>query len=159
MPLEAGRAVCARHDAEVHPPRRRGGLGDAGGLGVNGELPAAVPRHIATDEELAAELGEVTVGLSAAAEWTTRVDALLRLQGLVLGSAAQRPALPDLLLPLRDALAAQLQERRSAVSRQACHAVGLLAAATGDRFEPLALALLPALLRALAMGIQVRQPS
>lgn len=48
-----------------------------------------------------------------------------------------------------------MQERRSAVSRQACHAVGELAAACGPAFEPLAAHLLPVVFKALAMGIQV----
>lgn len=49
----------------------------------------------------------------------------------------------------------QLQERRSAVSRQACHAVSALAQACGTTFEPLAVHLLPTLFKTLAMGIQV----
>jgi CLIP-associating protein 1/2 len=49
----------------------------------------------------------------------------------------------------------QVLERRSAVSRQACHAVSVLAEACGDRMEPLAVQLLPVLLKAVAMGIQV----
>ncbi len=46
-------------------------------------------------------------------------------------------------------------ERRSAVSRQACHAVGELAAACGAGFEPLAVHLLPVVFKTLAMGIHV----
>lgn len=152
-----GRASASRRDAAAAQPlpRRRGGVGDAGGRGMNGELPAAPLRPVSSNEELAAELEAVAAGLSATEEWTARVDALLRLEGLALSGAADRFALPELLLPLRDVLAAQLQERRSAVSRQACHAVSLLAATVGDRLEPLALALLPSLFKALAMGIQV----
>ena len=48
-----------------------------------------------------------------------------------------------------------MQERRSSVSRQACHAVGVLAAACGRSFEPLALHLLPVVFKTLAMGINV----
>ena len=50
----------------------------------------------------------------------------------------------------------QMQDRRSAVSRQACHAVGVLASACGSGFEPFAVHLLPVVLKTLAMGIQVR---
>ncbi len=41
------------------------------------------------------------------------------------------------------------------MSRQACHVVSVLAEACGDRMEPLAVQLLPVLLKAVAMGIQV----
>ena len=51
----------------------------------------------------------------------------------------------------------QVLERRSAVSRQACHIVTVLAEACGEKLEPLALQLLPALLKAIAMGIQVNR--
>jgi CLIP-associating protein 1/2 len=50
-----------------------------------------------------------------------------------------------------------MQERRSAVSRQACHVVGVLAGACGSAFEPLALHLLPVVFKTLAMGIHVSQ--
>ena len=66
--------------------------------------------------------------------------------------AAARPQPPHALAPL---LHPQMQERRSAVSRQACHAVGELAAACGPSFEPLAVHLLPIVFKTLAMGIQV----
>lgn len=164
---------------------RRGGVGDAGGLGRNGALPVAAPIPVRSDAELAAEIEVVLPGLAATTDWVQRVEALLRLEGLLKGGAADQPGLPDYLLGLRDALAVQvgatprspaaqmptfpahsadlslscivqLQERRSAVSRQACHLVGLLAAACCDRFEPLAVHLLPALFKTLAMGIPVR---
>ena len=51
--------------------------------------------------------------------------------------------------------ALQMLERRSAVSRQACHAVATLAAACGTTFEPLAVHLLPVVFKTLAMGINV----
>lgn len=50
-----------------------------------------------------------------------------------------------------------MQERRSAVSRQACHTVCVLAAACGTSFEPLAVHLLPVVFKTLAMGIQVNE--
>ncbi|KAL4420688.1 hypothetical protein ABPG75_010344 [Micractinium tetrahymenae] len=136
--------------------KRRGGFGDAGGVTAGGALPRAAPLAVGTEAELRSELERVAAQLAPAVEWTARVDALLRLEGLVKGGAASWPAFPDLLAALlRDPLAAQLQERRSAVSRQACHAVTLLAQACGPAFEPLAMHLLPVLFRTLAMGIQV----
>lgn len=62
----------------------------------------------------------------------------------------------DASLPsLHPDIPAQMQERRSAVSRQACHAVGELAAACGPAFEPLAVHLLPVVFKTLGMGINV----
>ncbi|KAL4451390.1 hypothetical protein ABPG77_009462 [Micractinium sp. CCAP 211/92] len=132
--------------------RRRGGVGDAG----CGTLPSAGPLVVGSEAELRGELEHVAAQLAPTVEWTARVDALLRIEGLVKGGAASWPAFPELLtVLLRDPLAAQLQERRSAVSRQACHAVSALAQACGTTFEPLAVHLLPTLFKTLAMGIQV----
>lgn len=65
-------------------------------------------------ERLVGALGE-------GVDWTARIKALLRLEGLAAGAAAGglAGALPDALRPLRDPLSAQLLDRRSAVARQA----------------------------------------
>lgn len=65
-------------------------------------------------ERLVGALGE-------GVDWTARIKALLRLEGLAAGAATGglAGALPDALRPLRDPLAAQLLDRRSAVARQA----------------------------------------
>lgn len=111
---------------------------------------------MACEADLRVELERLTTQLVPAVDWTQRVDALLRLEGLILGGATNFAAFPELLLGTRDALSSQMQERRSAVSRQACHAVAVLAAACGHDFEPLAVHLLPVVFKTLAMGIQVR---
>lgn len=128
---------------------RRGGGGAATGL------PEALPVSVACEADLRVELERLTTQLVPAVDWTQRVDALLRLEGLILGGATNFAAFPELLLGTRDALSSQMQERRSAVSRQACHAVAVLAAACGHDFEPLAVHLLPVVFKTLAMGIQV----
>ncbi len=45
--------------------------------------------------------------------------------------------------------------RRSAVSRQACHLVSVLAENMGTRLEPLAMAFLPALFKVVVITVQV----
>jgi hypothetical protein len=185
-----------------------------------GGLPEAQPVPVGSEAELRSELERVVAQLAPAVEWTQRVDALLRLEGLVKGGAAGFAGFSELLLALRDALTNQVRvllccdcgcsqgsgllsslrfpptsqshqpkpcslpelffffyrqgvlrvarthpslqphclqmlERRSAVSRQACHAVATLAAACGTTFEPLAVHLLPVVFKTLAMGINV----
>jgi hypothetical protein len=68
-----------------------------------------------------AQLERLAGALAEGAEWTSRITALLRLEGLAAGAAAAGlgGVLPDALRPLRDPLAAQLLDRRSAVARQA----------------------------------------
>lgn len=64
-------------------------------------------------------------------------------------------AVIEALLPLRLRIADQLGERRSAVSRQACHLIEALAEAIGPEFEPFTLKLLPPLLKATNISINV----
>lgn len=135
---------------------RKGGFGDSGTLGVNGELPVALPVEVASEAALVDELSKIKASLGPKVEWSDRVHALVRLEGLVLGGAADsHGAFPHLILPLRSPLEEQLQDRRSAVSRQACHVVNVLVQACGVHFEPLAVALMPALFKAQAMAITI----
>lgn len=137
--------------AEMQPScrkRRAGGASAAGPAAAEAVL-------VGCEAELRGEVDHLQALLAPAVDWTHRTEALLRLEGLALGDAPSLPAFPELLLSLRDALAAQMQERRSAVSRQACRTVAALAAACGPGFEPLAVHLLPMVFKALAMGIQV----
>ena len=65
---------------------------------------------VGSQAELRAELERVAAQLSPSTEWTLRVDALLRLEGLVKGGAAELPAFADLVsMLLRDALATQVR--------------------------------------------------
>lgn len=68
---------------------RRGGFGDSGSVSGTGELPRAEPVAVLSEEQLRQELEAVASSLVPSAEWTHRVEALLRLEGLVLGGAAQ----------------------------------------------------------------------
>jgi CLIP-associating protein 1/2 len=126
-------------------------------MGLNGDLPTAAAVRVGSDAQLAEEVAAAGAELGAAVDWERRVRGLLRLEGLVLGGAAAErgAAFAAALLPLRAALAGEMAERRSAVSRQACHAAGALADALGPLLEPLAAALLAAAFRAQAMGIHV----
>lgn len=66
---------------------------------------------VASEAELRGELERLAALLTPAVEWTQRVDALLRLEGLVKGGAATWPAFPELLAGLRDALTTQVVGR------------------------------------------------
>lgn len=71
-------------------------------------MPETAPLVVASEAELRGELERLAALLTPAVEWTKRVDALLRLEGLAKGGAAAWPAFPELLGGLRDALAGQV---------------------------------------------------
>jgi hypothetical protein len=87
---------------------RKGRFGDAGGMSGSGELPCAKPVTVETEEQLREELGGIAGSLTPSTDWTQRVDALLRLEGLLLGGAAQLAGFAEVLQALRDPLIAQV---------------------------------------------------
>ncbi|KAI8476813.1 MAG: clasp N terminal-domain-containing protein [Monoraphidium minutum] len=137
---------------------RRGGFMDAGGVGVAGELPPAPTLAVANERELRQEMEKVSGSLVgvAAEEWQRRVAAMVRLEGIVKGGAAAfEHAFDEALRPLRDTMAEQLLDRRSAVSRQAAHVLEVLSRAMGPRFDAFAAAMLPLLFKVLVITVQV----
>jgi CLIP-associating protein 1/2 len=113
------------------------------------------PVRCASERELASEVEALLAALAATQEWDVRMAALARLEGLVMGGAARVDGFQQALRSLRDALLAQLSDRRSSVVKQACHLLVVLAAALGAEFEPHAEALLPAVFGVVIITIKV----
>jgi len=125
-------------------------------MGSNGELPIAPELFLESERQLPEEIREISEALNPKSGWERRVTALLKLEGLVKGGAASSFAsFNDLACSLHAELTPQLQDRRSAVSRQACHVISVLVQACGIKIEPLVVSLQPALLRAPAMSITI----
>lgn len=113
-------------------------------------------KHIrcGSDRELAKEIENIHRVLSDMGDWNQRKEALKRFQGLVLGCSGMDQFVP-LALRLRDALTAQVQDLRSAIVREVCSVLFLLAQATGIEFEPVAIAVLPVLFKCTFVTIAV----
>ncbi|CAJ1328206.1 unnamed protein product, partial [Effrenium voratum] len=89
--------------------------------------------------ELAKELEAVRTQLAEPKDWTVRLKALRRLQGLLLGQPKGASAAKELHhAPLHHALLSQAQDLRSALVREACIAVQLMASLLGEACESLA---------------------
>eukprot|EP00929_Paragymnodinium_shiwhaense_P106665 TRINITY_DN72264_c0_g1_i1.p1 TRINITY_DN72264_c0_g1~~TRINITY_DN72264_c0_g1_i1.p1 ORF type:complete len:1152 (-),score=267.71 TRINITY_DN72264_c0_g1_i1:121-3576(-) len=87
-------------------------------------------------------------------DWSKRLAALKRLQGLVLGSAHLQN-FQEQIYRLQDVLLSQVQDLRSALCREACSVLYSLAQTMGPELEQLAVVALPALFRLTAVSIQV----
>ncbi|BDA47128.1 probable CLIP-associating protein 2 [Coccomyxa sp. Obi] len=152
-------AVSSRASSIANVSTRRGGFMDSGGYTASGEVPQAQPIHVAGERQLRAELDGLIRQLSADEEWTRRIDALLRLEGLVRGGAAGLPGFAELLKSLQEPIVVQVLDRRSAVSRQACHLISVLAEHMGARLETVAMAFLAALFKVLVITVQIMADS
>jgi hypothetical protein len=162
-PVTRARAAAAAAAAAAAPPPaaaislgvRRGGYKDAGGVGVSGELPPAVPITVASERELRGHLDTAAAGFeegAGAADWKLRVDSMLILEGLAIGGGAAEyeEAFDEALKALRGTIIEQLLDRRSAVARQACHLLGVLSGALGARFDAFAASVVPVVFKVRA---------
>jgi hypothetical protein len=97
---------------------------------------------------------------SLAADWQKRIGGMARLEGVALGCVAAQPSLleplGEALRALREPLSKQLEDRRSAVNKQVCQTLSVLARIYGNRFQDHAMHFLPVLFRVLPITIQVR---
>lgn len=124
-------------------------------MGSNGELPEAPTIPVTSDRQLADEINGLVDGLEPSVDWVQRVKTMLRFEGLMKGGAVDMPNFGELLNAMQIPLSAQLQDRRSAISRQALHLITIILQAYGPRAEPFAAALQPVIFKALGMSIQI----
>lgn len=150
---------CAAAVAAAPAPSvaKRGGFRDGGGVTADGEMPPVVPVPVTSERELRSELDAVIAILAQApnADWLQRMAAMVRVEALILGGAAEFDAFFDAVKSLTSVLSQQFKERRSTIARQACHLIGILATTLGQRFEANAVAILPTLFGVLVITIQV----
>ncbi|AQK76112.1 CLIP-associated protein [Zea mays] len=76
------------------------------------------PIKVFSEKDLLREIGKVVSTLQPDNEWSIRITAMQRVEGLVLGGAADYSAFPMLLKQLMTPLITQLLDRRSSVVKQ-----------------------------------------
>eukprot|EP00191_Tetraselmis_sp_GSL018_P009334 CAMPEP_0177597036 /NCGR_PEP_ID=MMETSP0419_2-20121207/11476_1 /TAXON_ID=582737 /ORGANISM="Tetraselmis sp., Strain GSL018" /LENGTH=1360 /DNA_ID=CAMNT_0019089137 /DNA_START=390 /DNA_END=4473 /DNA_ORIENTATION=- len=138
---------------------KRGGFGDSGGLTADGDLPRAEPVHIGSDQECKSVLAKLSKDLDLKNDWNDRIKAMLHLEGIVVGGATELPCFLEELKACKDGITEQLNDRRSAVSRVACHLLEELAVLLKGKFEPLAVHFFPYLMKVSVISVQVMADS
>jgi len=113
------------------------------------------PIKVFSEKDLIKEIGKITSTLQPDNEWSIRITAMQRVEGIVLGGAADYSAFPPLLKQLVAPLITQLLDRRSSVVKQACHLLIFLSKELLRDFEPCAELLIPALLKNVIITVLV----
>ncbi|XP_042488776.1 CLIP-associated protein-like [Macadamia integrifolia] len=126
----------------------------SGGEGDVTEKPID-PVKVYSDKELVREIEKIASTFVPDKDWSIRIAAMQRLEGLVFGGATDYPSFPTLLKQLVAPLCTQLSDRRSSIVKQACHLLSLLSKELLGDFEACAEMFIPVLFKLVVITVLV----
>ncbi|WOL09933.1 CLIP-associated protein [Canna indica] len=118
------------------------------------ENPVA-PIKVYSEKELIKEIEKISFTLVPEKDWSLRIAAMQRVEGLMFGGAADYPSFPILLKQLVNPLSTQLLDRRSSIVKQASHLLSLLSKELLGDFETCSELLIPVLLKLVVITVLV----
>ncbi|GAB4830137.1 hypothetical protein Ancab_019778 [Ancistrocladus abbreviatus] len=113
------------------------------------------PVKVYSEKELMREIEKIASTLVPEKDWPIRIAAMQRVEGLVVGGAADFPCFRGLLKQLIGPLSTQLSDRRSSIVKQACHLLSLLSKELLGDFEACAEMFIPVLLKLVVITVLV----
>ncbi|RDY05703.1 CLIP-associated protein [Mucuna pruriens] len=125
-----------------------------GGEGDVTEKPID-PVKVYSDKELIREIEKIASTLAPEKDWSIRIAAMQRVEGLVLGGAVDYPCFRGLLKQLVGPLNTQLSDRRSSIVKQACHLLCFLSKDLLGDFEACAEMFIPVLFKLVVITVLV----
>ncbi|CAO2839845.1 unnamed protein product [Amaranthus hypochondriacus] len=125
-----------------------------GGDGDVTEKPVE-PVKVYSEKELIREFEKIASTLVPEKDWSHRIAAMQRVEGLVIGGAADYPCFRGLLKQLVGPLSTQLSDRRSSIVKQACHLLNFLSKELLGDFEFCAEQFIPVLFKLVVITVLV----
>ncbi|XP_051142810.1 CLIP-associated protein-like [Andrographis paniculata] len=113
------------------------------------------PIKVYSEKELVREFEKIASILVPDKDWSVRIAAMQRVEGLVIGGAADYPCFRGLLKQLVGPLSTQLSDRRSSIVKQACHLLCFLSKDLLGDFEACAELFIPALFKLVVITVLV----
>ncbi|GMH02532.1 hypothetical protein Nepgr_004371 [Nepenthes gracilis] len=113
------------------------------------------PVKVYTEKELIREVEKIALTLVPEKDWSIRIAAMQRVEGLVIGGAADYPCFRGLLKQLIGPLSTQLSDRRSSIVKQACHLLSFLSKELLGDFEACAEMFIPVLFKLVVITVLV----
>ncbi|XVE78036.1 hypothetical protein DITRI_Ditri13aG0111900 [Diplodiscus trichospermus] len=113
------------------------------------------PIKVYSDKELIREFEKIASTLVPEKDWSIRIAAMQRVEGLVCGGAADYPCFKGLLKQLVGPLSTQLSDRRSSIVKQACHLLSFLSKEHLGDFEACAEMFIPVLFKLVVITVLV----
>ncbi|CAH9074425.1 unnamed protein product [Cuscuta epithymum] len=125
-----------------------------GGDGDVTEKPVD-PIKVYSEKELTREFEKIASTFVPEKDWSIRIAAMQRVEGLVLGGAADYPCFRGLIKQLVGPLSTQLSDRRSSIVKQACHLLNFLSKELLGDFEACAEMFIPVLFKLVVITVLV----
>ncbi|KAM7521779.1 hypothetical protein LguiA_011681 [Lonicera macranthoides] len=113
------------------------------------------PIKVYSEKELIREFEKIALTLVPEKDWSARLGAMQRVEGLVLGGAADYPCFRGLLKQLVGPLSTQLADRRSTIVKQTCHLLSFLSKELLGDFETCAEMFIPVLFKLVVITVLV----
>ncbi|CAH8357106.1 unnamed protein product [Eruca vesicaria subsp. sativa] len=113
------------------------------------------PITVYSEKELIREFEKVASTLVPEKDWSMRISAMRRVEGLVAGGATDYSCFRGLLKQLVGPLTTQLSDRRSTIVKQACHLLCLLSKELLGDFEACAEIFIPVLFKLVVITVLV----
>ncbi|KAL3620543.1 hypothetical protein CASFOL_035455 [Castilleja foliolosa] len=122
--------------------------------GDSSEKPVE-PIKVYSEKELIREFEKIASTLVPDKDWSIRIAAMQRFEGLVIGGAVDYPCFRGLLKQLVGPLSTQLSDRRSSIVKQACHLLCFLSKDLLGDFEACAEMFIPVLFKLVVITVLV----
>ncbi|KAK3158459.1 hypothetical protein QOZ80_2AG0137500 [Eleusine coracana subsp. coracana] len=113
------------------------------------------PVKVHSEKELLREFEKVASSLNPEKDWSIRIAAMQKIEGLVYGGAIDYPSFLVLLKQLVPPLSLQLSDRRSSIVKQACHLLNILSKELLGDFEACAEIFIPVLFKLVVITVLV----
>ncbi|CAJ2632812.1 unnamed protein product [Trifolium pratense] len=138
-------------------PKAKSSSREASLFGAEGDVTEKPidPVKVYSDKELIREIEKIASILVPEKDWSVRIAAMQRIEGLVLGGAADYPCFRGLLKQLGGPLSTQLSDRRSSIVKQACHLLCFLSKELLGDFEAYAEMFIPVLFKLVVITVLV----
>ncbi|KAL2556890.1 CLIP-associated protein [Forsythia ovata] len=138
-------------------PKAKSSTREVSLFGGDGDVTekAVEPIKVYSEKELIREFEKVASTLVPEKDWSIRIAAMQRAEGLVIGGAVDYPCFRGLLKQLVGPLSTQLSDRRSSIVKQACHLLCFLSKELLGDFESCAEMFIPVLFKLVVITVLV----
>ncbi|PRQ25613.1 putative CLASP domain, TOG domain-containing protein [Rosa chinensis] len=145
------------HNPKRNSPKAKSSSREVSQFGAETDptVKSVDPIKVYSEKELIREVEKIASTLVPEKDWSIRIAAMQRIEGLVYGGAADYQSFRGLLKQLVNPLNTQLSDRRSSIVKQACHLLCFLSKELLGDFESYAEIFIPVLFKLVVITVLV----